>query len=70
MQSRIVALHKRLKFGDWARIKMPYGKFTFEAEHEKVAFLSGGIGITPIRSTYKYACDMKLSSSMILTLRE
>ncbi len=55
-----------LKAGDWARLKMPYGSFTFEGEYEKVAFLSGGIGITPIRSMCKYVCDMKLSTNMIL----
>lgn len=56
----------RLRAGDWARIKMPYGQFTFEGEYEKVAFLSGGIGITPIRSMCKYACDMKLPTNIIL----
>lgn len=56
----------KLKAGDWARLKMPYGLFTFGGEHEKVAFLSGGIGITPIRSICKYVCDMKLSTNMIL----
>ncbi len=56
----------RLKVGDWARLKMPYGLFTFEGEHEKVAFLVGGIGITAVRSMCKFACDKKLSTDIIL----
>lgn len=56
----------KLKAGDWARIKMPYGQFTFEGEYEKIAFLAGGIGITPIRSICKYACDRRLSSDIII----
>ncbi|MBI5213700.1 MAG: FAD-dependent oxidoreductase [Nitrospirae bacterium] len=56
----------RLKVGDWARLKMPYGLFTFEGEYENIAFLAGGIGITPVRSICKYACDRKLSADMIL----
>jgi len=56
----------QLKEGDWARLKLPYGSFTFEGECEKIAFLSGGIGITPIRSICKFACDRKLPADIIL----
>lgn len=56
----------RLKVGDWARLKLPYGFFTFEGEYEKIAFLVGGIGITAIRSMCKYACDKKLSTDIVL----
>jgi ferredoxin-NADP reductase len=55
-----------LKPGDWAKIKMPYGSFTLKEESERVAFLSGGIGITPIRSMCKFATDMKLATDMVL----
>ena len=55
-----------LKVGDKARIKMPYGSFTFEDEHEKIAFLSGGIGITPVRSMCKFAYDMGMSNHIML----
>jgi len=55
-----------LKVGDWARLKLPYGFFTFEGEYEKVAFLVGGIGITAIRSMCKFACDRKLPTDIIL----
>ncbi|UCD55465.1 MAG: FAD-dependent oxidoreductase [Candidatus Omnitrophota bacterium] len=55
-----------LKAGDWAKLKMPYGSFTFEGEHEKLAFLSGGIGITPIRSICKFVTDKGLPTDVIL----
>jgi len=57
---------ERLKTGDWARLKMPYGSFTFEGEYKKIAFLSGGIGITPIRSICKFATDSMLPTDMVL----
>lgn len=56
----------RLTKGDWARLKMPFGFFTFEGEHEKVAFLTGGIGITCIKSMCKFATDKRLPTDMIL----
>ena len=56
----------RLKIGDGAKLRMPYGSFTFEGEYEKIAFLSGGIGITPIRSICKFAADMKLPTEIVL----
>jgi len=55
-----------MKPGDRAKIKMPLGSFTFEGEYEKVAFLSGGIGITPIRSMCKFAADTGIRSDMAL----
>lgn len=55
-----------LKTGELFSVRMPMGKFTFEGEFPGAAFLSGGIGITPIRSIFKYATDMRLSSSLIL----
>jgi ferredoxin-NADP reductase len=56
----------RLKIGDWAKLKMPYGTFTFEGEYEKIAFLSGGIGITPLRSICKFVIDKKLPTGIVL----
>ena len=55
-----------IKPGDWIKIKYPYGKFTFEGEYKKIAFLSGGIGITPVRSITKYIIDKKIDTDMIL----
>ena len=55
----------RLRVGDWARLKMPYGAFTFEGEYRNLAFLSGGIGVTPIRSITKFVVDKKISTDMV-----
>jgi ferredoxin-NADP reductase len=57
---------KGLKEGDWARIDAPYGKFTFEGEHEKIGLLGGGIGITPFMGICKYCTDMRLDTKVTL----
>jgi ferredoxin-NADP reductase len=57
---------KALKIGDWARIDAPYGKFTFEGEHEKIGLLAGGIGITPFKSICQYCTDMRLDTKVTL----
>jgi len=57
---------KALKVGDWARIDAPYGKFTFEGEHEKIGLLGGGIGITPFMGICKYCTDMRLNTKITL----
>jgi ferredoxin-NADP reductase len=56
----------KLKVEDELVIKYPFGKFTFEGEYEKIAFLSGGIGITPIRSMVKYIIDKNLNTDVYL----
>ncbi len=56
----------KLKKGDWARLRMPFGAFTLAGEHQKIAFLSGGIGITPIRSICKFVTDKKLPIDIVL----
>jgi ferredoxin-NADP reductase len=56
-----------LKPDDAAEIQYPFGKFTLEENPaEKIAFLSGGIGITPIRSMVKFALDKKLAININL----
>ena len=56
----------RLTVGDWAKIEGPHGRFTFEGEFEKIGMLSGGIGITPLRSICKYCTDMQLDTEITL----
>jgi ferredoxin-NADP reductase len=47
-----------LETGTKIKIKGPFGKFTLSAANrEKLCFLTGGIGITPIRSMLEYAVD-------------
>jgi ferredoxin-NADP reductase len=65
-ESDFSAALKALKKGDWARIDAPYGKFTFEGEHEKIGLLGGGIGITPFRGICKYCTDMGLDTEVTL----
>jgi ferredoxin-NADP reductase len=55
-----------LKLGDKAKIDAPYGKFIFDKKIKKIAMLSGGIGITPLRSMCKYSTDLKLKTNIIL----
>ncbi len=55
-----------LTIGEEYSIRLPMGKFIFDGQFPKAAFLSGGIGITPIRSIFKYAADKKLSSNLVL----
>ncbi|OPY55281.1 MAG: Sulfhydrogenase 2 subunit gamma [Methanosaeta sp. PtaU1.Bin112] len=55
-----------LKEGDLIRFSGPYGSFTFQGEHEKIAMLSGGIGITPLRSMIKYCSDRGLTADIVL----
>jgi ferredoxin-NADP reductase len=55
-----------LKPADSLRLQYPFGKFTLEDPGAKIAFLSGGIGITPIRSISKYVVDKNLGTDMVL----
>ena len=56
----------RLKAGDSVNIQYPFGKFILGDVPENIAFLSGGIGITPIRSIAKYVVDKNLGTDMVL----
>lgn len=56
-----------LKPGDALKVQYPLGKFTLEDNPaDKIAFISGGIGITPIRSIAKYVVDKNLGTDMVL----
>jgi ferredoxin-NADP reductase len=55
-----------LKEGDKVRFKGPFGEFTFLGEHKKIGMLSGGIGITPLRSMIKYISDKMLDIDIVL----
>ncbi|HIH02298.1 MAG TPA: FAD-dependent oxidoreductase [Methanoregulaceae archaeon] len=46
--------------GDEATIRGPSGSFTLDARDEDVVFISGGIGVTPLRSMARYAADTRL----------
>ncbi|MFH1413713.1 MAG: FAD-binding oxidoreductase [Candidatus Omnitrophota bacterium] len=55
-----------LKVGDSLRVEYPMGNFTLKDPKAKVAFLSGGIGITPIRSISKFVVDSNLGTDLVL----
>jgi glycine betaine catabolism B len=55
-----------LKVGDKALLKGPYGNLTFQGEYDKICMLSGGIGITPLRSMIRYSTDMGLKTDLAL----
>jgi ferredoxin-NADP reductase len=55
-----------LKVGDKVEIEGPEGDFTFIGEYPKILTLTGGIGITPIRSIIRYCTDLRLKSDIML----
>jgi ferredoxin-NADP reductase len=52
------------KGGEWFKLWGPFGEFTFSGEHPKLGFLSGGIGITPLRSILRYIVDKNLPTDV------
>ena len=46
--------------------RYPFGSFTLDESLTKIAFLSGGIGITPVRSIMKCIVDSKLAVDVCL----
>lgn len=55
-----------LRAGDQVAIRYPFGKFILDEAVPKIAFLSGGIGITPIRSICRYVVDKNLGIDVVL----
>jgi ferredoxin-NADP reductase len=55
-----------LKSGDRVSINGPFGNFTFQEEYTNIGMLSGGIGITPLRSMIKCSIDKKANANIVL----
>ncbi|MDD2834834.1 MAG: FAD-dependent oxidoreductase [Methanothrix sp.] len=55
-----------INVGDRGTIRGPYGKLILQENHEKICMLSGGIGITHLRSMIRYSTDKGLKTSIIL----
>lgn len=55
-----------LHIGDIVHIDGPEGEFTFKGEHDKIALITGGIGITPFRSIIRYSTDRGLKTQITL----
>jgi len=57
----------RMAPGDRVKISMPMGRFTLErAGGNRIAFLSGGIGITPIISICRFAAHEQMDLDVVL----
>jgi len=65
-QSEFSKALNTLKAGDRVNIQYPMGNFVLDESAHKIAFLSGGIGITPIRSICKYAVDKNAGIDIVL----
>ncbi|MFH1359753.1 MAG: FAD-dependent oxidoreductase [Candidatus Omnitrophota bacterium] len=55
-----------LKKGDSVLFKAPLGNCVFENQFEKIGFLIGGIGITPVISILEYISDKHLATDACL----
>jgi len=57
---------KNLKINDKVLCKAPMGNCIFKDSYQKIGFLIGGIGITPVISIIEYIVDKKLSTDVAL----
>ncbi len=61
------ATFEKLKPGDAVYASQLAGNFTLNGnEHKQLAFIAGGIGITPFRSMIKYITDKNLAADIVL----
>lgn len=57
---------KALQPGDEVCLKGPMGNCVFREEQQKIGFLAGGIGITPVISILEYIAIRKLKTDVVL----
>jgi glycine betaine catabolism B len=57
---------KGLKAGDEILLRAPFGSCVFDEHCRKIAFLIGGIGITPVISILEYIVGRKLNTDVVL----
>lgn len=55
-----------LEDGDRVFINAPFGDFSFQGEYDTIGLLTGGIGVTPLRSMIRYCADNMLRTDVIL----
>jgi len=55
-----------LKLNDQVLIQAPFGNCVFKEGFKKIAFLIGGIGITPVISIIEYIVNKRLNTDMLL----
>ncbi|MBN1455049.1 MAG: xylene monooxygenase [Methanomicrobia archaeon] len=56
----------KLQIGDEVVIDGPYGEFTFTGEYPKIGMITGGIGITPLKSILTYCTDTGITTQITL----
>lgn len=56
----------QLEPGDEVLIKVPLGGCVFQEDYKKIAFLTGGIGITPVISIMEYIIEKKPDTQVTL----
>jgi len=57
---------KNLEINDEVFLKAPLGNCVFKDRYQKIGFLIGGIGITPVISMLEYIVDKNLTTDTIL----
>jgi ferredoxin-NADP reductase len=57
---------RSLKAGDEVFIKAPLGSCVFRSDYRKIAFLIGGIGITPVISIIEHIATAKIPTDAVL----
>ena len=62
-------LHDTLREGDMLRVSAPAGRFVFTGKNaDRVLFLAGGVGITPLMSMVRYLTDRAWSGAIYLAI--
>ncbi|MCM8827262.1 MAG: FAD-dependent oxidoreductase [Candidatus Omnitrophica bacterium] len=65
-QSEFSKRLKSLNIDDYLLIQAPLGNCIFKEEYKKIAFLIGGIGITPVISIVEYIVDRNLDTEVVV----
>lgn len=65
-ESAFSAKLRALKPGDVIAVKAPMGSVVFKDEYKKIAFLIGGIGVTPAISMIEYIMEKKLETDVVI----
>ncbi len=55
-----------MKTGDTVGLTGPHGNFVYEDSMKDLVILTGGVGITPFRSFWRYANDKKLDTKVMI----
>lgn len=65
-QSRFSQRLQELKEGEKVLFRLPLGNCVYKDEYEKIGFIIGGIGITPVISILEYIADKNINKDCLL----